>query len=101
MLGFQTLAVRLFPGIKLTDTAIALTGGLLMFIIPVRWGERLDFLLNWKDIRRLPWDVLLLFGGGLSLAAIIRKTGLAEWIASNFQVLMGYPPSPPLPWWFR
>ncbi|WP_252177055.1 DASS family sodium-coupled anion symporter [Endozoicomonas sp. 4G] len=80
-----------FPGIKLTDTAIALTGGLLMFIIPVRWGERLDFLLNWKDIRRLPWDVLLLFGGGLSLAAIIRKTGLAEWIASNFQVLDGLP----------
>ncbi|WP_422135436.1 SLC13 family permease [Endozoicomonas sp. ALD040] len=79
------------PDIKLTDTAIALTGGLLMFIIPVRWGEKLDFLLNWKDIRRLPWDVLLLFGGGLSLAAIIRKTGLAEWIASNFQVLDGLP----------
>ncbi|WP_051786251.1 SLC13 family permease [Endozoicomonas numazuensis] len=88
---FRPWLSSFMPGIQLTDTAIALTGGLLMFIIPVRWGEKLDFLLNWKDIRRLPWDVLLLFGGGLSLAAIIRKTGLAEWIAGNFQVLDGLP----------
>ena len=42
-------------------------------------------------MHRLPWDVLLLFGGGLSLAAMIRKTGLAEWIAGSLNILGDMP----------
>ena len=47
--------------------------------------------MNWKEMRRMPWDVLLLFGGGLSLASLIRKTGLADWIAGSLSLLEGMP----------
>ncbi|MCW7554803.1 DASS family sodium-coupled anion symporter [Endozoicomonas gorgoniicola] len=87
---FRPLILRHFPGIALTDTTIALCGAIALFVIPVRW-KKLAFLMGWKDIQRLPWDVLLLFGGGLSLAAMIRKTGLAEWIAGNMNILEGMP----------
>ncbi len=80
----------IFPGIELTDTTIALIGGCLLFVIPVQL-KSLTFLLSVKDIKRLPWDVLMLFGGGLSLAAIIRETGLADWIATNLTLLEGLP----------
>ena len=78
------------PELELSDTTIALLGGCLLFVIPVHF-RRLEFLLSVKDIRRLPWDVLMLFGGGLSLAAIIRETGLADWIATNLNLLESMP----------
>ncbi|MRI32753.1 anion transporter [Endozoicomonas sp. OPT23] len=81
---------HVIPGINLTDTTIALLGGCLLFVIPIQF-KKLTFLLSVRDIRRLPWDVLMLFGGGLSLAGIIRETGLAEWIATNFNLLEGLP----------
>lgn len=87
---FRPYLQGLVPGIALSDTTIALCGAIALFAIPVRL-KNLAFLMGWKDIQRLPWDVLLLFGGGLSLAAMIRKTGLAEWIASNMGILDGMP----------
>ena len=87
---FRPLLDGLFTSVRLSDTTIALCGAIALFIIPVRL-KQLAFLMGWKDIQRLPWDVLLLFGGGLSLAALIRKTGLAEWIASNMNILEGMP----------
>lgn len=87
---FRPWLSDLFPGLHLTDTSVALIGALLLFLIPVQW-QKLSFLMGWKDIRRLPWDVLLLFGGGLSLAAIIRTSGLADWIAGNLSILQGMP----------
>jgi sodium-dependent dicarboxylate transporter 2/3/5 len=58
----------------LDDAAIALTGALLLFLVPSgrARGER---LLDWKVARNVPWDILILFGGGLSLAAAISATG--------------------------
>ena len=67
----------------LSDTGIAMTGALALFVLPAgastgtARGER---LLDWDTARTLPWGVLLLFGGGLSLAAAIAETGLAEWL---------------------
>ena len=87
---FRPLLLDFFPGLPLTDTTIALLSAVLLFMIPVRW-KKLAFLMDWKDIRRLPWDVLLLFGGGLSLASVIRKSGLADWIAANLNVLDDLP----------
>ena len=87
---FRPIILDLFPALPLTDTTIALCGAILLFLIPVRWSQ-LSFLMGWRDVRRLPWDVLILFGGGLSLAAIIRNSGLAEWIAFNLNVLEGMP----------
>lgn len=74
------------PG--LSDTGIAVFGGLLLFAWPVDW-RRWQFLLTWDDAARLPWDVLILFGGGLSLAAGISDSGLAGWIGSAFAGLEG------------
>src|SRR5690606_7648370 len=55
---------------SLDDTAIAVAAGLAMFILPGK--GRTQMVLNWKDAENgLPWGVLLLFGGGLSLASAV------------------------------
>jgi sodium-dependent dicarboxylate transporter 2/3/5 len=79
-----------FPALQLSDTSIAIAGALLMFIIPTGQGKG-RFLLTWKYAERLPWGVLLLFGGGLSLAAAVDDSGLAEWIGSSLVGLGAWP----------
>ncbi|WP_376695386.1 SLC13 family permease [Wenzhouxiangella sp. EGI_FJ10305] len=76
------------PG--LSDTGIAIFGALLLFVVPTDWREW-RFVLSWRDTTRLPWEVLILFGGGLSLAAGISDSGLAEWIGAAFRQLDGLP----------
>ena len=72
----QPLLARVAPGIS--DAGIAVAGALLLFLLPVaNNGAR---ALNWEAAERLPWGVLVLFGGGLSLASGIQDTGLAVWI---------------------
>ena len=63
------------------DTSIAMAAAFALFIIPVDARKRV-FLMNWEHAGKVPWGILLLFGGGLSLATVIGSTGLAEWIAS-------------------
>lgn len=80
------------PG--LSDTGIAILGAVLLFVIPSQnqegdWDER--FLMNWKMAKTIPWGILVLFGGGLSLAASIDKTGLAVWIGSLISGLSVWP----------
>jgi solute carrier family 13 (sodium-dependent dicarboxylate transporter), member 2/3/5 len=70
----------LLPKGSITDGSIAVAGALLLFIIPD--GSRLDDdksrpLLTWKEADRAPWGVIMMFGGGLALAAGITKSGLA------------------------
>jgi sodium-dependent dicarboxylate transporter 2/3/5 len=76
------------PG--LSDTGIAIIAGLLLFIVPV--GARpFRSVLTWQQAERLPWSVLILFGGGLSLAAAIQEHGVADWIGSWLAVAAGWP----------
>ncbi|CAA0103964.1 Sodium-dependent dicarboxylate transporter SdcS [Zhongshania aliphaticivorans] len=76
------------PGVS--DTVIAMAAGLLLFT--VRSGEQdSQALLNWQTAEKLPWGVLLLFGGGLALATMIKTSGLAEWLAQNFSLLAAWP----------
>jgi len=70
----------------LSDGGIAMAGAIAMFVIPADWRKR-DFLLNWDWARRTPFDALILFGGGLSLAAAISTTGLAVWLGEGLGVL--------------
>jgi sodium-dependent dicarboxylate transporter 2/3/5 len=76
------------PG--LSDAGIAVGAGLLLFVLPVdlRRGE---FVLEWRSAERLPGGVLLLFGGGLSLASAIDRSGLAGWMAGRFAGLTDWP----------
>ena len=63
----------------LDDSGIAIGTALLLFVIPVR-PSRGEFALDWRTASKLPWDVLLLFGGGLSLASAIGVSGLDAWL---------------------
>lgn len=65
----------------LTDAGIAIAAALVLFMLPVD-GERHRFALDWPTARSIPWDVLILFGGGLSLAGAITRSGLADWIGA-------------------
>ncbi len=79
------------PGIALDDTVIAMIAAILAFVIPVDL-KRGEFLMNWEWAQRLPFGILILFGGGLTLASAIDKTGLAAWIGEQLAVLGGMPP---------
>lgn len=65
-------------GLAISDTGIAIAAALLLFILPAGKGQR---ILDWESAVKLPWGVLLLFGGGLALAAQIKGSGLADYIA--------------------
>lgn len=85
----------ILPGV--TDAGIAVTGAILLFLLPGRAGgakagaEASRPLLTWKEAREIPWDVLLLFGGGLSLAAAMESSGLAGTIGIWMAGLQGLP----------
>lgn len=74
----------------ISDTGIALIGAVALFTIPANWPER-TFLLDGTAVRRVPWEVLILFGGGLSLAKAIDTTGLAVWIGDGLSFLEAMP----------
>jgi sodium-dependent dicarboxylate transporter 2/3/5 len=71
------LVARLAGVRPLDDASIAIGGALLLFLLPAGTG-RGERLLSWDEARQLPWGVLLLFGGGLTLADALRRTGLSE-----------------------
>lgn len=78
---------------RLTDATIGILGALLLFVIPARDTDGSTRpLLTWDEARTIPWDVLLLFGGGLSLAAAMESTGLAKWLGEHLTALGGLPP---------
>ncbi len=70
------------PFEHVTDHIIAIAGVILMFLTPsgAKEGES-DKLLDWDTAKEIPWGVMLLFGGGLSLALAISQSGLAVWLA--------------------
>lgn len=84
----RPLLESVLPGIS--DTGIAIGAALILFFLPVH-PSRGIFALEWEDARGLPWDVLILFGGGLSLAAAINQSGLAGWIGEMLSALQSLP----------
>jgi len=72
------------------DSTIAIAGALALFVIPADWKQR-TFLLDWQTAVRIPWDIIILFGGGFALAAGFSETGLTTWLAQQLQVLKGVP----------
>jgi sodium-dependent dicarboxylate transporter 2/3/5 len=70
------------------DTNIAVTGGVLMFLVPIDFGKG-DFLISWDDTKKLPWGILILFGGGISLAKGMESTGIINTIGDSIAGLQG------------
>lgn len=72
------------------DTVIAIAAGIILFFLPGdRDGQR---VLEWEDAETgLPWGVLLLFGGGLSLAGAVAESGLDSWIGGQVEALGALP----------
>ena len=58
----------------ITDTSIAVAAAITLFLFPAKGNQR---LLEWSNIKDMPWGILLLFGGGLAIAAAFKSTGLA------------------------
>ncbi|MGK0254042.1 MAG: sodium-dependent dicarboxylate transporter 2/3/5 [Mariniflexile sp.] len=79
------LLQRFLPFID--DTIIAMTAGVLLFIIPA--SDFKNRLITWEDAVKLPWGIILLFGGGMALAAGFQITGLASWLGSQMSMLQG------------
>jgi sodium-dependent dicarboxylate transporter 2/3/5 len=73
----------------ISDTTISIAAVFLLFTVPA--GDRDGALLEWDDMAKLPWGVLLLFGGGFALAAGITASGLSAWIGGQLAPLSGMP----------
>ena len=87
---FRTLLDNFVPLSGLTDAGIAILAALSFFFIPSE-NNKTD-LLTWEQANKLPWGLLVLFGGGLSLAASIGSSGLGSWIGQGLTVLENVPP---------
>jgi len=72
------------------DATIAILSAILLFAIPVDLKEG-KFLLDWDWAIKIPWGILLLFGGGIALAAGFKSTGLAAWIGKNLGLFSHVP----------
>lgn len=70
--------------LELSDTSIALLSTMALFLIPVNFKAN-QFVLEWKATEKLPWGILLLFGGGLSLAGALYEVGLVDYVGSFFE----------------
>ena len=87
-----TALAWVWPGPKpFSDAAIGLLGATLLFVVPAAAPHGARALLEWDEAKALPWDVLLLFGGGLSLAAGMEASGLTARLAGSLAGLGGLP----------
>jgi sodium-dependent dicarboxylate transporter 2/3/5 len=78
------------PLAGLSDPGVAVIAALALFVIPVDRRERV-FAMDWKTAVQLPWGVLILFGGGLSLAAAIQANGVGAHIGNQVGALASWP----------
>ena len=86
--GLEIAGARPLAG--LTDPGIAMIAALSLFVIPSRSGDG-SAVMRWRDTQGLPWGILLLFGGGLSLAAAIQANGVGEFLGHQVAAWQGLP----------
>lgn len=75
-----------------SDSAIAMCGAFILFIIPASKeanNGKGGFILDWDTAKTIPWDIIILMGGGFALAAGFSESGLTEWLANQLTVLQG------------
>lgn len=74
---------------QMDDTFIAIAGAVLLFLVPDAQNKK---LVNWDDTARLPWGIMILFGGGLALANAFEVSGLSKVLGSKIAILNQFPP---------
>lgn len=79
---FRPLLADLLPGLALNDTSIAMAVAVALFVVPVEPRKGV-FAMSGEWAAKIPWGVVVLFGGGLALAAGIKSSGLADWIGDS------------------
>jgi len=67
--------------LNIEDSTVAIASAIFLFVFK---------LIEWEDLRDIPWGALLLFGGGFALSDIIIKTGFSDFIVKNFQFLKDF-----------
>lgn len=82
---FRSLLEKVISG--LDDTIIAMIAAITLFLLPSK--DRTRKIIEWEEAVKLPWGIILLFGGGMALAKGFTTTGLAEWIAGQMSQLDG------------
>ncbi len=73
---------KMIPELNLTDTSISMIGAMLMFCFALDFKKGV-FILEWDDTKRLPWGILILFGGGLALASALSQAGIIDLIGDS------------------
>ena len=84
----QLLVAPLLPEGSWTDGTIAIIAALVLFVLPDGTGRP---MLLWKEADRAPWGVIMMFGGGLALAAGMQASGLADWLGQALLPLEALP----------
>ena len=80
----------LFPQARaISDATVAVAMAVLAFLLPVGGNQR---LLGWEAFKKVPWDVLILFGGGFALAEALELSGFSKWAGERMGFLGGWPP---------
>ncbi len=88
---FRPLLIKIDALQYLSDGGIAIIAALLLFMIPSNIKEK-EFLIDWETAVRIPWGIVILLGGGISLAAAINGNGVSELLASYLEGMQGVHP---------
>jgi sodium-dependent dicarboxylate transporter 2/3/5 len=79
-----------FPNAKfISDATVAMAMAVLSFLLPAGGDQR---LLEWEEFKRVPWDVLILFGGGFALADALESSGFSKWAGARLSFVGNWPP---------
>ncbi|MEW5807643.1 MAG: DASS family sodium-coupled anion symporter [Acidobacteriota bacterium] len=70
------------------DSTVSIFAAVLLFMLPAGKGEH---ILSWEEAKKIPWGVLLLFGGGFALAEAFQTSGLSAWIGESMACMKGLP----------
>ena len=88
---FRPLLIKTEALEHLSDGGIAISAALLLFIIPSNIKKK-EFLIDWETAVRIPWGIIILLGGGISLATAISGNGVSELLASYLNGMQGVHP---------
>src|SRR5262249_52865367 len=74
--------------IKIDDAVVGIIGAMMLFLIPTdRSFEK--FALTWKDTARIPWGILIFFGGSLAVSDALTNTGVTGWLSTELEAMQG------------